>query len=173
MHKNTGIIRDVRRDDAPAIADIYNYYIENTIVSFEELPITPQEMESRILKITSKFPYIIFEQGGIVEGYAYLSTWRERISYRYAAELAIYLRHGSEGRGIGSLLMDQLLRETEASSIRALIACISLPNPASVALHEKFGFVRVGLFPEVGYKMNQWIDVGFWEKIIADIPPRL
>jgi phosphinothricin acetyltransferase len=159
------MIRNVSLKDAAAITDIYNYYIVNTTVSFEEVPITAPETERRIQAIIPKFPYIVFEENGIIEGYAYLSTWKSRISYRYAAEVSIYLRSGSEGRGIGSMLMERLLNDSGTGPLHALVACIALPNPSSVALHEKFGFQKVGYFPEVGYKMDQWIDVGFWQLI--------
>jgi phosphinothricin acetyltransferase len=157
------MIRPVTFADAVAIADIYNYYIVNTIVSFEEIPMTPLEMENRIRSVTSKFPWLVLEENGIIEGYAYLSTWKERIAYRYTAEVSIYLRAGSDGHGMGSMLMQQLLNETEKGNVHVLTACIALPNPRSVSLHEKFGFKKIGHFHEVGFKMNQWVDVGDWE----------
>jgi phosphinothricin acetyltransferase len=160
------MIRPVTLKDAAAVADIYNYYIINTAISFEEVPITPLEMESRIRKVTSKFPWLAVEENGAIKGYAYLSEWKERIAYRHTAEISIYLGFGNEGLGIGSALMQQLLKENEKSDIHALIACITLPNPRSVSLHEKFGFKKVGHFHEVGFKMNQWIDVGNWELIL-------
>jgi phosphinothricin acetyltransferase len=160
------MIRPVTFADAVTIADIYNYYIINTIVSFEEIPVTPLEMENRIRNVTSKFPWLVFEENGAIEGYVYLSTWKERIAYKYTAEVSVYLKVGSEGQGIGSRLMEHILKKTENSNIHVLIACISLPNSRSVSLHEKFGFEKAGCFHEVGFKMNQWIDVGYWELIL-------
>ena len=160
------MIRPVILGDAAAITEIYNYYIENTTVSFEELPVSCSEMENRIRKVTSKFPWLVLEENGVIQGYAYLSTWKERISYRYTAEVSIYLKPGSEARGMGSRLMEQLLEEGRKSDIHVLTACIALPNPRSVRLHEKFGFKKVGHYHEVGFKMNQWVDVGDWELIL-------
>jgi phosphinothricin acetyltransferase len=160
------MIRPITLEDAAAVADIYNYYVLNTAVSFEETPITPLEMANRIRDVTSKFPWLAAEEEGVIEGYAYLSTWKERIAYRYTAEISIYLRAGSEGRGIGSMLVKELLKENEKSDIHVLTACIALSNPRSVNLHEKFGFKKVGHFHEVGFKMNQWADVGYWELVL-------
>lgn len=162
------MIRPVTLADAAAIADIYNYYVVNTTVSFEEAPITPLEMESRIRNVASKFPWLVAEENGVVEGYAYLSTWKARIAYRYTAEISIYLRLGSEGRGLGRMLMEQLLKATAKSNLHVLTACITLPNLRSVSLHEKFGFKKVGHFHEVGFKMNQWVDVGDWELVLKN-----
>jgi phosphinothricin acetyltransferase len=162
------LIRPVTFLDAVAIADIYNYYIVNTMASFEEVPITPLEMENRIRNVTSKFPWLVFEESGSIEGYAYLSTWKERVAYRHTAEVSIYLRYGHDGQGMGSMLMQQLLNEALKSHIHVLTACITLPHPRSVSLHEKFGFKKVGHFHEVGWKMNQWVDVGDWELILHD-----
>jgi phosphinothricin acetyltransferase len=160
------MIRSVTLDDATAIADIYNYYIINTTVSFEEFPVTPSEMANRIRNVTAKFPWLVLEENGAIEGYAYLSAWKERLAYRYTAETSIYLRFGGESRGIGSLLMKQLLKETETTDIHVLTACIALTNVRSVSLCEKFGFKEVGRFHEVGFKLNQWLDVVDWELIL-------
>ncbi|MDR1316597.1 MAG: GNAT family N-acetyltransferase [Spirochaetales bacterium] len=160
------MIRPITLADTAAVTDIYNYYIVNTTASFEELPITPLEMENRIRNITSKFPWLILEENGTIAGYAYLSTWKERVSYRYTAEVSIYLKFGNESRGMGSMLMKHLLKKNGKSNIHILTACIALPNLRSVGLHEKFGFKKVGHFHEVGFKMNQWIDVGAWELLL-------
>jgi phosphinothricin acetyltransferase len=160
------MIRPATLTDAVSIADIYNYYIVNTTVSFEEMPITPLEMENRIRSVTSKFPWLVFEKNGTIEGYAYISAWKERIAYRYTAEVSIYIKFGSDGHGMGSMLMQQLLKAIEKSNIHVLTACIALPNLQSVSLHEKFGFTKIGHFHEVGFKTNQWIDVGYWELIL-------
>lgn len=160
------MIRPVTLTDAAAITDIYNYYVVNTTVSFEGVPITPREIENRIRNVTSNFPWLVLEENDTIIGYAYLSAWKERIAYRHTAEVSIYLKRGSEGRGMGSALMKQLLNENEKSAIHVLTACIALPNSRSVNLHEKFGFKKVGHFHEVGFKMNQWVDVGDWELVL-------
>ncbi|MDR0908511.1 MAG: GNAT family N-acetyltransferase [Spirochaetaceae bacterium] len=161
------MVRLVTLADAAAIAEIYNYYIVNTTVSFEESPVSTEEMKARIEKVRADFPWLVYEENGIVLGYAYLSKWKERISYRHTAEVSIYLKHGSEGRGIGTILLEQLLEENKNSDIHVLVACIALPHPASIALHEKFGFKKVAHYHEVGFKKNRLLDVGDWELVLG------
>ncbi len=91
------MIREVNQQDAPAITTIYNYYIENTIVTFEETPLDTSEMAARIKSTTGKLPWIVYEKDGIVVGYAYASEWKSRCSYRYSLETTVYLKHGKNG----------------------------------------------------------------------------
>jgi phosphinothricin acetyltransferase len=163
------MIRPVSIDDAMAIRDIYNYYIVNTAVSFEEEPLGVREMTERIQKISAKYPWFVWEEAGEVLGYAYVNTWRERAAYRYAAELSIYLKKGYEGKGIGGKLFGHLLEGVKKTNIHALVSGITLPNARSVILHEKFGFKKVTQFNEIGFKMGKWLDVGYWELILSDI----
>lgn len=159
-------IRPTLLSDAAAIADIYNYYIEHTVVTFEETAITSADMEARIGQVLDrKQPWIVGEKDGQVVGYAYAGEWKSRCAYRYSLESTVYLKHGEEGHGIGSALYGKLIELLKEKKYHAVIGGIALPNPASVALHEKFGFRKIGQFLEVGYKFNQWIDVGYWELI--------
>ena len=159
-------IRNVRKSDAEAIAGIYNYYIKNTIITFEEEEVDVSELENRIAEITKNHPWIVYEENGNVLGYAYASTWKARVSYRYSAESTVYLHPQALKRSIGSRLYEGLIKEIETKkNIHSLIAGISLPNEASVALHEKFNFKKIGHFNEVGFKFNKWIDVGYWERL--------
>jgi phosphinothricin acetyltransferase len=160
------MIRPVRPGDAASIADIYNYYIETSVITFEEIPLSVREMEARILKISAQYPWLVWEEPGDVTGYAYVNTWKERAAYRYAAELTIYLDHGFRGKGMGRELLSRLLEEVRKTAIHVLVAGITLPNEASVALHEKFGFKQIARFNEVGFKLDKWLDVGFWELIL-------
>jgi phosphinothricin acetyltransferase len=160
------MIRPVCPGDAVSIAGIYNYYIENSVITFEEIPLSVREMEERILKISAKYPWLVWEESGDVTGYAYVNTWKERAAYRYAAELTIYLNHGFRGKGMGRELLSRLLEEVRKTAIHALVAGITLPNEASVALHEKFGFKQIASFNEIGFKLDKWLDVGYWELIL-------
>lgn len=160
------MIRNVKPTDAEAIANIYNHYIENTIVTFEETPIDAHEMRKRIIAITEKLPWIVFEKDSLVVGYAYASEWKSRCAYKYSLETTVYLKHDESGRGVGSILYQELISRLKAMNYHALIGGISLPNEASVALHEKFGFEKIAQFKEVGNKFDQWIDVGYWELIL-------
>jgi phosphinothricin acetyltransferase len=160
------MIRSVKIDDAAAIRDIYNYYIINTIISFEEEPVSIREMTKRIRNISASYPWLVWEESEEVLGYAYIHQWHERAAYRYSAEVSIYLKKGHEGKGIGGNLFAHLLEKVKKSNIHALISGITLPNERSIALHEKFGFKKVARFNEVGFKMNKWLDVGYWELIL-------
>ena len=162
------MIRPVTGDDAKAICDIYNHYVENTTVTFEEQAVSVDDMAGRIREITSLYPWLVLEEEGRVVGYAYAARWKTRASYRYSVESTIYLDRGATGRGLGSGLYAALLAILRARPVHCVVAGIALPNPASVALHERLGFRKVAHFNEVGRKYDRWIDVGYWELIIGD-----
>lgn len=157
------MIRRVTPDDAALICGIYNYYVLNTVVTFEEEPLKAEEMAGRIRTISATYPYLVLEEADGVAGYAYANKFRERVSYRFAAEVSVYLKNGQEGRGLGTQLLEQMLAELWKTDTHALLACIALPNERSVAIHEKFGFEKIAVFREVGFKMNRWLDIGYWE----------
>lgn len=160
-------IRDVRASDAPCIAAIYNHYVRETVVTFEEQPVAEAEMARRIADTTAAYPWLVWEDGGTVAAYAYASSWKRRSAYRFAAESTIYAAPEATGRGIGSRLYPALIDRMRAAGLHCAIGGISLPNPASVALHEKLGFVPIGRFREVGFKLGRWVDVGYWELALA------
>jgi phosphinothricin acetyltransferase len=157
------MIRPVKIADAQGIREIYNYYIVNTAISFEEEPVSASEMESRIRTITAKYPWFVREEEGEILAYTYINTWRERAAYRYSAELSMYVQKGREGQGMGSALMARLLEAARQTEIRVLVSGITIPNERSIALHEKFGFRNAALFKGIGFKLGQWLDVGYWE----------
>jgi L-amino acid N-acyltransferase YncA len=157
------MIRPVTPSDALAISEIYNYYILNTFITFEIEPVTPEEIAGRIQKYSQIGSYLIYEDNKEVAGYAYLSNFRERKAYENTVESTIYLKNGLGGQGIGFQLYSELLAQA-ALKYHIVIAGISLPNGASIRLHEKCGFRKVGHFSEVGRKFGKWIDVGFWQK---------
>lgn len=160
------MIRHATLDDAAAICHIYNYFIEHTIVTFEEEQLPVEEMRSRILEITEKYPYLVYEDNGSVIGYAYANQWHKRYSYRKSVESTIYLAHDATGKGIGTKLYTALLDELKKGDFHCVIGGISLPNEASVALHEKMGYIKAAHYKEVGWKFNQWIDVGYWQLML-------
>lgn len=161
------MIRNAKPEDAQAICAIYNYYVLNTIVTFEEDTVFADDMADRINKVLEKYVWLVYEQEGEIVGYAYAGEWKSRCSYRFSVESSVYLKNGFSGNGIGSKLYDALLRELNKTNIHAVIGGISLPNKGSIALHEKFGFEKIAQFKEVGYKFEKWIDVGYWEKILS------
>lgn len=162
------MIRPVEITDAAVICEIYNYYIDNTTVTFEETGVSEDEMSKRISTITQKYPWLVYELDGSPVAYAYATEWKPRNSYRYTAEATIYLKNGMGGHGIGSELYKALLTELSVLGVHAVLGGIALPNEGSVALHEKFGFEKVAHFRQTGYKFDHWIDVAYWEKILED-----
>jgi L-amino acid N-acyltransferase YncA len=157
------MIREATNSDAKMITDIYNYYILNSIITFELDPVTPEEIARRMEVYRKVGPYLVHEQAGEVIGYAYVSRFRERKAYEHSVESTIYLNYGCGGQGIGFMLYSELLTRV-SQTYHVIIGGIALPNDASVKLHEKCGFKKVGHFSEVGKKFGKWIDVGFWQK---------
>ena len=157
------MIRPATPDDASAIVEIYNHYVATTVISFEERPVTPDEMAGRIRDVMATLPWLVCESEGTVLGYAYATKWRVRSAYRYSAETSVYVAPGQGGKGIGSALYTTLLEELRAREIHMAIGGIAQPNPASVALHERLGFEKVAHFKQVGRKFDRWIDMGYWE----------
>ena len=155
--------RDATVADASAIAAIYNYYVLETIVTFEEEAVTVEDMAGRIEDVRARFPWIVYEEDGQILGYAYASSWKSRCAYRNSVETTVYLHQAAAGKGIGTGLYTRLLDRLRAQGLHAAIGGIALPNAGSVALHEKCGFQKVGEFIEVGHKFGQWINVGYWQ----------
>lgn len=160
------MIRACRSSDAARICEIYNHYVLETVVTFEEAPVAAADMAGRIGNIVASFPWLVWEEGGAVGGFAYAGPWHARSAYRYSVESTIYLAPDRAGRGIGTQLYAALLSDLGARGLRCAIAGIALPNAASVRLHEKLGFTKVGQLAEVGWKFERWIDVGYWELIL-------
>ena len=157
------MLRPVSLNDAPAIAKIYNHYVRETIITFEEVEVDTAEIEKRITNITAKYPWIVFEENGEILGYAYAGEWRTRSAYRFTAESAVYLKHSLPPKGIGSKLYKELLLQLKKQGIHVVMGVLGLPNDPSVKLHEKFGFEKVAHFAQVGFKFQKWVDVGYWQ----------
>ncbi len=167
MESEIATIREAKSSDAGAIAAIYNPYVKDTVITFEEEPVDGTEMARRIGDIRSaSLPWLVAEENGQVSGYAYAVPWKARSAYRFSVEITVYLARGNGGRGLGSLLYGHLFSKLQTLGIHAVIGGIALPNQASVALHEKFGLKKVAHFQQVGFKFNRWIDVGYWERIL-------
>ncbi len=157
------MIRSATIEDSSQIANIYNWYIENTTISFEETTLSSGDMAQRIVQSDSTCPsYVMIEDGQLI-GFAYATRWNIRSAYKYARETSIYLHHEYSRKGRGLTLYQHLIDEIRKTPIHVLIACIALPNDASVALHEKLGFYKVGQLEEVGHKFDNYIDVGCWQ----------
>ena len=165
--KEISKIRDALLEDAPAIAEIYNYYVRETIITFEEAPVSPAEIKKRILTAQSiALPWLIAELNDETVGYAYAGRWSERTAFRFSVELTVYVHPDHHRHGIGCHLYSRLLHALKAKGVHAALGGIALPNDASIGLHERLGFKKASHFKEVGFKFNQWIDVGYWQLIL-------
>jgi len=160
------VIRPAAPADAPRICEIYNHHVRETVVTFEEQPVASDEMARRIAEVTAGFPWLISEIDGSMVGYAYASSWKRRSAYRFAVESTIYLAAEFFGRGLASGLYRALIVDMRSRGLHCAIGGIALPNPASITLHEKLGFVHIGHFREVGWKFGRWVDVGYWELVL-------
>lgn len=161
------MIRVPRVDDAAAICRVYNHYVRDTIVTFATEEISEADMAASIAAVSTKFPWVVWEDEGLVLGYALASEWKSRCAYRFSVETTIYLDPAAGGRGIGTRLYADLLERVACAGHHSALGGIALPNPASVALHEKLGFTKVGHLREVGRKFDRWVDVGYWQKIFV------
>jgi L-amino acid N-acyltransferase YncA len=161
------IVRPATAADAEAVAGIYNHYVAHTIVTFEEEAVAAAEMARRMEDVRADaLPWLVAERDGAIVGYAYATKWRGRRAYRFSAEVTVYLAPDEGGRGTGSRLYERLLDELRTRRVHAVMGGIALPNDASIALHEKFGFRKVAHFEQTGFKFDRWIDVGYWELIL-------
>lgn len=153
-------------NDADALSDIYSYYVEETTISFETVAPSSEEMRERIKEISGRYPFIVTEENGIIQGYAYAHKWKDRSAYDKTAELTIYLRHGITGKGLGSRLLTKLIDECRACGLHVLVTCITDNNEASLNLSRKFGFSQASHFHEVGIKFGQRLGVIDFELLL-------
>jgi phosphinothricin acetyltransferase len=161
-------IRSAEPRDAQAIADIYNFFVSTSIVTFEEETVSASEIARRIEELQSvELPWLVAEDRGVLSGYAHAKPWRPRRAYRFSAEITVYVEPRCARRGIGSMLYGRLFPLLQARGVHAVIGGIALPNDASVALHEKLGLRKVAHFKEVGFKLDRWIDVGYWQRTFS------
>lgn len=158
------MIRSATREDAEAIADIYNHYIENTVTTFEETALTRIDVAGRIAKVQlAGYPWFVAESMSGIVGYAYASPWKARAAYRHTAEVSVYILPSAASQGWGTKLYQALFGDLRDRAFHTVIGGVTLPNPASVALHQKFGMKKVAHFEHVGRKFEDWLDVGYWQ----------
>ncbi|MBP0904557.1 GNAT family N-acetyltransferase [Mariniflexile gromovii] len=157
------MIRPVTIEDAQQLVDIYNYYVINSIVTLDLVPFSKGDFEVKIEEISTKFPFIVYEVDNEIVGYAYANTFRTKPAYKNTVELTVYIKHSQLGKQLGKKLYSELLLLLKNKNFHVVIGGLTLPNDASVKLHENFGFEKVAHFKEVGYKFEKWHDVGFWQ----------
>jgi L-amino acid N-acyltransferase YncA len=159
------VIRDADPErDAAACADIYRPYVEGTAISFESEPPSAAEFAERIAQITDRHPWLVDEdEDGAVTGYAYASRHNPRAAYRWAVDVAVYVDESRQRRGTGRRLYEALFERLRRLGYRVACAGVTLPNDASVGLHESLGFEPVGTYRRIGWKAGVWHDVGWWQ----------
>ncbi len=154
----TARIRVAEEQDAQAIADIYAPAVSTRATSFELTPPDATEMSRRISAVLAQYPWLVCESTDKVVGYVYATAHRERAAYREDAQR----------RGIARALYTALFEILALQGYRNAYAGVTLPNPASIVMHESMGFERVGVYHRVGYKMNKWHDVAWFERPLAE-----
>lgn len=163
--------------DAEGILAIYAPIVRDTSISFElEVP-TIEEMRGRIEATLRRYPWLVYEAGGMICGYAYAGRHRERAAYQWSADVSVYVAADARRQGVARRLYTPLLGILEDLGCYSALAGIALPNPASVGLHEAMGFQPIGVYRNIGYKLGAWHDVGWWQRKLRDYagqpePPR-
>jgi len=167
-------LRRAHAGDADAVTAIYAPIVRDTSISFEVDPPGADEMRRRIELTGAVTPWLACEMPTGFAGYAYATRHRDRAAYRFSVDVSVYVHEGCRGRGVGAGLYHALLEILRVQGFHRAYAGITLPNPASVRLHESVGFAVVGVYREVGYKCGTWHDVGWWECVLAACgdPPR-
>lgn len=155
-------LRLVQKSDVPAIVEIYGAYIRESVITFEITVPNEEDFWTRIQTVSKTSPWIVAEVNGKIAGYAYAGKHRDREAYQWSVEPSVYLAPEFHKMGIGTALYEKLFKILKLQGFYNAYAGITLPNPASVGLHESMGFQHLGTYPSIGYKMGKWHDVGWW-----------
>lgn len=165
------MIRIATPEDAPSLLKIYKEYIDTPITFEYQLP-SEEEFKGRMESISSFYPYLVYESGGGIMGYAYAHRQKERAAYQWNAELSVYISRDCTGRGIGKTLYSALIEILKLQNIKTVYGCVTLPNAASEQLHKSMGFQGAGVHHGTGYKCGEWHDVAWFEKQIGEYGER-
>ena len=160
-------LRIATPDDAHAIAAIYAPFVRDTAITFEWEPPTTEQLRGRIEQTLQQFPWLVASDDDRINGYAYATGYRSRAAYQWTAEVSVYVDPRAQRRGIASRLYDALFALLRLQGIRVVYGVIAVPNDASVALHEKAGFERIGVFPAAGFKHGKWHDVLWMRRVLG------
>lgn len=168
MSAPAATIRTATPADLGAINDIYNHYVLHSTCTYQEEPEPLENRQQWFEHHGERYPVIVAEVDGQVVGWGSLSPYHPRSAYRHTVENSVYVHHQLLRRGIGSLLLQELITRTRALGCCAIIAIIDAEQPASVALHTKFRFEEVGHLSQVGFKFGRWLDVIYMELLLKD-----
>ena len=160
-------LRDATERDIPDMREIYNHYVANTTVTFDEDPLTLAEMRAKFRAVQKLgYPWLVAQSPNkVVLGYAYVSPWKTKAAYRFTVENSIYLGPASTGKGLGAALMKELLARSKAAGVKEVVAVIADRGAeASIAIHEKFGFKEIGRMGRVGFKFGRWLGTILMQK---------
>jgi L-amino acid N-acyltransferase YncA len=159
-------VRPASPQDLPAVQSIYAYHVLHGLASFEEEPPPVEEMQRRFADVTGQgLPYLVAEEKGEILGYGYCSLYRTRSAYRYTLEDSIYVKEGRQGKGIGKMILTELIARCEALHYRQMIAVIGdSANAGSIKLHASLGFVRAGVLRSSGFKFGRWVDSVYMQR---------
>ena len=161
------ILRPFAWGDIPAITAIYRHYVEHSTATFDlDAPGPTYLAEKFGHMVEAGHPVVSAEQDGVLVGYAYASTYRPRPAYRFTCEDSIYLHPDAIGKGLGKVLLGELITQSQAFGFKQMIAVITAESAASIALHEKFGFDTVGRHAALGLKFDRWLDVIHMQKAL-------
>lgn len=164
------LIRPALASDAASVAAVYAPYVRDTAVSFEAEAPSAETMAQRIADTVPTHPWLVAERGGGVVGYAYAGRHSQRPGYRWTVDATVYVEGGERRRGVGRVLYRALLAVLRLQGFRSVFSEIVLPNPGSVRLHERMGFVPVGIHEDVGFKLGHWRAIGYWALRLGDGP---
>jgi len=157
------MIRKASLADASALLEIYNYYVIHTTVTFDEVAVSLSAFTKKIDDILKAYPFFVFEENNEILGFTYGSKFRPKPAYNYTVESTVYVKHGVHGKKIGTQLYATLIAALKEQKFKSVLGVLTIPNPASIKLHEKFGFTQVAHLKEVGFKFDTWLDVGIFQ----------
>jgi len=164
------VIRLATSADAEAILAIYRPIVRDTVISFELEAPDAAEIARRVEGTLAKYPWLVYEDRQGVAGYAYASEHRERLAYQWSVDVSCYVHERARRRGIGKSLYEALKRVLRAQGFCNAFAGIALPNAASVGLHEAVGFVALGKYRNVGFKLGAWRDSVWMQCALGELP---
>ncbi|MEW4925235.1 N-acetyltransferase family protein [Algibacter sp. 2305UL17-15] len=157
------MIRTLQTGDTQALLEIYNYYVVNTVVTFDIEPLSFEVFQGKISSINAEYPFLVYEDQNEILGFAYGSKFRPKPAYNFSVESTVYIKHTAHGKQIGTQLYKALIGQLKQTEAHTVLGVLTIPNEASVKLHKKFGFKEVAHLKEVGLKFGKWHDVGIWQ----------